>query len=125
LVVISNILSGLLIGLVFGIALQRGRFCFNSAFRDTLLFKDYSIIKAIGAAIAIEMVGFQLLSDLGLVRLHPRGLYWGADSKLPSMRMKDASGTTDANLCIDRCYGMNLRVLCVLITRYILPTCNP
>jgi uncharacterized membrane protein YedE/YeeE len=79
LVVVANILSGLVIGLVFGIALQRGRFCFNSAFRDTLMFKDYTIIKAIGVAIAVEMVGFQLLSDLGLVQLYPRGFYWGAN----------------------------------------------
>ena len=78
-VVVANILSGLVIGLAFGIALQRGRFCFNSAFRDTLLFKDYTIIKAIGVAIAVEMVGFQLLSELGLVQLYPRGLYWGAN----------------------------------------------
>jgi len=79
LVVTANIVSGLLVGLAFGIALQRGRFCFNSAFRDTLLFRDYTIIKAIGVAIAIEMVGFQLLSDLGIVELFPRGLYWGAN----------------------------------------------
>jgi uncharacterized membrane protein YedE/YeeE len=79
LVVVANIISGLVIGIVFGIALQRGRFCFNSAFRDTLLFKDYTIVKAIGVAIAVEMVGFQLFSDLGLVTLYPRGLYWGAN----------------------------------------------
>jgi uncharacterized membrane protein YedE/YeeE len=79
LVVIASILSGLIIGIMFGFVLQRGRFCFNSAFRDTLLFKDYTIIKAIGVAIAVEMVGFQLLSDLGLVQLYPRGLYWGAN----------------------------------------------
>lgn len=36
-------------------------------------------MKAIGIAIAVEMVGFHLLSDMGLVRLYPRGLYWGAN----------------------------------------------
>jgi hypothetical protein len=44
-----------------------------------LAHKDYVIMKAIAVAIAIEMVGFQLLSDYGLVRLYPRGLYWGAN----------------------------------------------
>lgn len=78
-VILANLVSGLIVGFLFGIALQRGRFCFNSAFRDTLLFKDYTIIKAIGVAIAIEMVGFQLLGDLGVVELYPRGLYWGAN----------------------------------------------
>jgi hypothetical protein len=43
------------------------------------MFKDYTIIKAIGVAIAVEMVGFQLMSNLGLVQLYPRGLYWGAN----------------------------------------------
>jgi len=65
---------------MLGVALQRGRFCFNSAFRDTLLFKDYTVVKAIGVAIGVEMVGFQLLSDVGSVRLYPRGLYWGANT---------------------------------------------
>lgn len=78
-VVLSYILSGLVVGIAFGIALQRGRFCFNSAFRDALLFKDNTIIKALGVAVIVEMVGFQLTSDLGLVQLYPRGLYWGAN----------------------------------------------
>ena len=78
-VVLAYILSGLIVGAIFGIALQRGRLCFNSAFRDALLFRDYTIIKAIGVAIILEMVGFQLISDLGMVHLYPRGLYWGAN----------------------------------------------
>ena len=45
--VIGNIFSGLVIGFILGIALQRGRFCFNSAFQDTLRLKDYTIIKAL------------------------------------------------------------------------------
>jgi uncharacterized membrane protein YedE/YeeE len=76
---LASIVSGLVIGLIFGVALQRGRFCFNSAFRDALLFKDFTILKAIGVAIAVEMVGFQLLSDFHLVQLYPRGLYWGTN----------------------------------------------
>ncbi len=78
-VVIGNIFSGLVVGFTLGIVIQRGRFCFNSGFQDTLRLKDYTIIKALGVALVIEMVGFQLLSDLKLVKLYPRGLYWGAN----------------------------------------------
>jgi len=78
-VVIANIFSGLVIGFVLGIVLQRGSFCFNSGFQDTLRLKDYTIVKALGVALVIEMVGFQLLSDVKLVKLYPRGLYWGAN----------------------------------------------
>jgi uncharacterized membrane protein YedE/YeeE len=44
-----------------------------------LLRKDYTLMKAIGAAIAIEMIGFQLFASIGLLQLYPRGLYWGAN----------------------------------------------
>lgn len=66
-VVLTSLLSGLIIGVFLGVALQRGRFCFNSAFRNAFLFKDFTTIKAISVAILLEMVGFHLLSDLGLV----------------------------------------------------------
>jgi hypothetical protein len=74
-----DLLSGAIVGTALGFALQRSRFCFNSAFRDSLLFKDFTILKAIVIAIILEMVGFQLTSDVGLVKLFPRGLYWGAN----------------------------------------------
>jgi uncharacterized membrane protein YedE/YeeE len=78
-VFLSNLLSGLVVGLVFGIVLQRGRFCFNTALRGMLFHKDYTLMKAVGAAIAIEMIGFQLFASTGLLQLYPRGLYWGAN----------------------------------------------
>lgn len=73
------LLSGLLVGLLFGFALQRGRFCMNSAFRDIILVKDFTLFKALGAAILIEMVGFSVLSMTGVITLAPKPLMWGAN----------------------------------------------
>ena len=46
---IEVIISGFVIGIFFGWILQRGRMCFNSAFRDPLVFRDYSLLKAVFA----------------------------------------------------------------------------
>ncbi len=47
-------------GLVFGILLQRGRFCFASAFRDLFLFKDGRVMKAVLIGMAVATPGFAL-----------------------------------------------------------------
>ncbi len=44
-----------------------------------LLFGDRTIAKAIWIAIVIEMIGFAVLADTGLLTLYPRGLYWAAN----------------------------------------------
>ncbi len=72
---IFGILSGLMIGLLFGFALQRGRFCMNSAFRDPLVFKDFTLLKAVALALIVQMVGFHALSYLGIIALAPKALY--------------------------------------------------
>ncbi len=69
-------ISGLAIGILFGFALQRGRFCMNSAFRDPLLFKDFTLLKAVGLAIAVELVGFYVLNLFGLIELNPKSFYF-------------------------------------------------
>ena len=73
------ILSGLGVGLVFGYALQRGRFCMNSASRDALLLKDYTLLKAVGVALLVEMIGFALLEVTGLQATLPKPFFWGAN----------------------------------------------
>jgi uncharacterized membrane protein YedE/YeeE len=52
---------GVLIGLAFGYALQRGRFCVNSAFRDALLIRDGTLLGTWALAVAIQLLGLQLL----------------------------------------------------------------
>ena len=62
---LGYIVSGLLIGGAFGYALQRGRFCVNSAFRE-VLFQDYTMLRAYLLAVAVTMIGANLIEDMGL-----------------------------------------------------------
>jgi uncharacterized membrane protein YedE/YeeE len=71
--------TGLALGIVFGFALQRGRFCMNSAFRDILLMKDFTTFKAVAVALLVEMIGFELLALAGVITLAPKPLLWGAN----------------------------------------------
>jgi hypothetical protein len=73
------IFTGLAVGLLFGFALQRGRFCMNSAFRDVIVMKDFTLLKAVGVAILVEMVGFAILALAGTINLNPKPLLWGAN----------------------------------------------
>lgn len=69
------ILVALLIGVAFGFVLQRGRFCMNSAFRDPLLMKDYKLLKGVGVALSVCMLGFGLLSLFPQISLAPKNLF--------------------------------------------------
>jgi uncharacterized membrane protein YedE/YeeE len=64
---LAYIISGLLIGAAFGYVLQRGRFCINSAFRE-VLFQDYTMLRAYLLAVAVTMIGANLIEDAGLLR---------------------------------------------------------
>ncbi|MFZ5820452.1 MAG: YeeE/YedE family protein [Chloroflexota bacterium] len=75
----TPVLYGLLVGILFGFALQRGRFCMNSAIRDTILLKDTTLLKSVGAAILVGMVGFALMAMGGLVKISPTPFFWGAN----------------------------------------------
>ena len=67
-----DIIYGIITGLVFGYVLQRGRVCFNSAFRDLRLFKDNFLFKAIILAVILEMVAFHLMAQFGWIHLNPK-----------------------------------------------------
>jgi hypothetical protein len=66
--------TGLLIGVLFGAALQQGRVCFNSAFRDILLLKDNYLLKLTAFVFALQMILFVLLSQLGWMQMNPKPL---------------------------------------------------
>jgi len=74
----SLMLAGIVIGVIFGYVLQRGRFCMNSAFRDIILLKEYTLLKAVALAIVVQMIGFHLMATMGYIQLNPKALYWGA-----------------------------------------------
>jgi uncharacterized protein len=73
------VFTGLGVGILFGFALQRGRFCMNSAFRDIILMQEFTLLKALGIAILIEMLGFTILEMTGFITLNPKPLVWGAN----------------------------------------------
>ena len=75
----NAILSGLFVGVLFGFALQRGRFCMNSAFRDIILGRDFTLFKALSVAILVEMIGFSILAFAGTINLAPKPFMWGAN----------------------------------------------
>ncbi len=73
---INALIPGLIIGIVLGFILQRGRFCFNSAIRDPLLLKDYKLIKGVALAIFVEMIGFAILVIFDPTILAKKKLFW-------------------------------------------------
>jgi len=73
------IFLGIPVGLAFGFALQRGRFCMNSAFRDIIVLKEYALLKAVGLAILIQMVAFAALDMAGVITISPITFFWGAN----------------------------------------------
>jgi len=65
----NNILSlgaTLLIGLGFGILLQKGRFCFTSALRDFIAFKDTRVLNGVIIGIVTMMLGTSIAYVLGV-----------------------------------------------------------
>jgi uncharacterized protein len=75
----TPIVSGLLVGVLFGFALQRGRFCMNSAFRDIILGRDFTLFKALAVAILVSMIGFSIMAMTGVITLAPKPFMWGAN----------------------------------------------
>ncbi len=64
---LGMVVSGLAVGVAAGFVLQRGRFCMNSAFRDTIFIQDYTFLKASVIALLVAMVGANLLEDIGQI----------------------------------------------------------
>ncbi len=73
------IFTGIPVGLAFGFVLSRGRFCMNSAFRDIIVLKEYSVLKTVGLAILVELAGFAILAKTGLITISPGTFSWGAN----------------------------------------------
>lgn len=65
----STILSGVVLGAVFGFVLQRGRFCLNAAFRDVIYIRNFTLLRAYVLALVIAVIGSNLLEQFGIVSL--------------------------------------------------------
>jgi len=71
--------TGVPVGLAFGFALSRGRFCMNSAFRDPIVLKDFTILKAVAVAVIVSMMGFGIMEAADVIEINPKPLFWGAN----------------------------------------------
>lgn len=60
--------SAILMGLALGFILQKGRFCLNSAFRDIIFMKDYTLFRSYLFALVVAIIGSNLLEDFGLLQ---------------------------------------------------------
>nr|NIO10593.1 YeeE/YedE family protein [Deltaproteobacteria bacterium] len=73
---LAKLVLGLGIGVIFGFALQRGRFCMYTAFRDIFLIRDLTLFKAYVLAVLIQMVLIHVLRELGVINFGPVLLFW-------------------------------------------------
>jgi uncharacterized membrane protein YedE/YeeE len=69
------VLSGLIVGVVLGFILQRGQFCMNSAFRDTIFMKDFTMFRAYLIALVIMVIGANIFEDAGMIVLKRQTFY--------------------------------------------------
>lgn len=73
---LEKLVLGLGVGLLFGFALQRGRFCMYTAFRDILLIKDLTLFKAYLLALLVQMVIVHILNQWGMISLGVTRFSW-------------------------------------------------
>lgn len=74
-----ELVSGAAVGLAFGYALQRGRFCVNTGFRDILMVKDSTLFRAWALAVIVQMAGVTLLSGFGYMPISVPPFWWAAN----------------------------------------------
>src|SRR5512135_3126643 len=60
-------LTAVALGLALGFILQRGRFCLNSAFRDIIFIKDFTLFRSYLLCVVVALVGTNVLEDAGLI----------------------------------------------------------
>ncbi len=71
-------LSGLIAGILLGILLRRGFFCFYNGMANMVITKDYRIIRATIWAFLLTMISFHTLASLGIIVLNPKPFFWVA-----------------------------------------------
>jgi uncharacterized membrane protein YedE/YeeE len=71
-------IAGLILGIVFGAIVQRSNFCTMGAISDLVLMNDASRLRSWVLAIAVAMLGSQLLHLAGLIDLNT-SIYAGAN----------------------------------------------
>jgi uncharacterized membrane protein YedE/YeeE len=65
-----DLLLGALVGFAIGVLLQKGRFCFVSAFRDLFAYKDSRVLRGVVAGLGVLSLGVAVALFLGAPREH-------------------------------------------------------
>ena len=73
------IISGLGVGVIFGYTLQHGRFCMNTAFREVLLSRDFTVFRIYIVALLILILGANGLEVAGIIKLKAVPFTWLAN----------------------------------------------
>jgi uncharacterized membrane protein YedE/YeeE len=66
------------VGFLFGFFLQKGDLCGSSAMSEVVVFRDARKLSGLWVAIAVSMVGFAVIEQLGWVVLKPKPLLWAS-----------------------------------------------
>ena len=72
-----KIIIGLITGFAFGLILQRTGITKYPRVTGLLLLKDFKILKFMLTAVTISLVGFTIMSDLGIIVFNSKPLDWG------------------------------------------------
>jgi uncharacterized protein len=70
------VLTAIPIGFLFGFFLKKGDLCGASAFSEVLIMRDRRKLFGLWILIVVAMIGFAVISSLGLVRLSPKPLLY-------------------------------------------------
>lgn len=62
------LISGLFVGLLLGMVLQRGQFCLSGQLRNIVFKRDIASFSPLLIAIAVQSVGFFFLQQQGIIR---------------------------------------------------------
>ncbi|MHB8174640.1 MAG: YeeE/YedE family protein [Nitrospirota bacterium] len=73
------VISGLGVGVIFGYTLQHGRFCMNTAFREVLLSRDFTVFRIYILALLILILGANGLDAAGIIKLRVIPFTWLAN----------------------------------------------
>lgn len=73
-----QLIIGLLIGIVFGFLLHKGRVTDYDVIMGQLLLEDFTVVKVMMSAVITGMVGVYVLRLFNVVQLHPKKGSWGS-----------------------------------------------
>jgi hypothetical protein len=65
-----SLYGGLILGLLFGVVLQKGRFCKYDVVSGLFRLQDFTMFRAGAPIIVASMLGIFFLKDMGLIELH-------------------------------------------------------